>query len=245
MNALPLMAEAADWFAARLEAEPGGIRRTMAPLEGLLDGQWSNLLLSGRLFRHAHVETLHIPGRLSVLHVCLFAHLDDAAPIFGFDMIAGPSRVTGIFLDFSAVLAGEQGLVQPRSAQPSLRLSDAVDPALLANFAERRILPDWGDIFSCDVLAVRPVDMAEIERALALARQALDRWLSAPGRPVRACPAAIAAGQARYIAGQRRNEHTRRMLTGLIGDVAARRFIDEVLFPPLPDAVSAVLETAC
>ena len=240
MNALPAMAEAADWFAARLEAEPGSIQRRVPHAEGLPGGQWSNLLLSGRLFRHAHVEMLHIPGRLGVLHVCLFPPLDDASPIFGFDMIAGPARVTGIFLDFSPVVDGVVDDVV--GGGPSL--AKALGAASLASFAEKRVLPDWGDIFSPDVLAVRPVDAAEIGHAIALARQALACWLSAPERPLRAPSAAIAAGQARYIAGQRRNEHTLRMLSGLIGAGPARRFIDEVLFPPLPAGVPVAVETA-
>lgn len=227
MNALPLMARAADWFRRRLLAEPGSAARVLprpAPgIAGVADRlEWSNTLLSSARFRHGHIELLRVPGRLAVLHVCLFPPLDDAAPIFGFDMIAGPARVTGIFLDFSPVVALRAGL----------RLSDAVDATNLASFAEHRALPPWGSIFSADMLAIRPADLAEVERAVTLAQDALTRWLAAP-RQHDIDTAVIANGQARYVAGQRRNEHTLRMLSGFIGAEPARRFIDEILFPPV------------
>jgi phycocyanobilin:ferredoxin oxidoreductase len=223
MNALAAMAEAAGRFRARLLAVPGSLARPLAapapPLPGL---EWSNLLLAAPSFRHGHVESFVAPGRVSVLHVCLFPPLDDPAPIYGFDMVAGPARVTGIFLDFSPVV----------EATPGLRLADAVDPARLAGFAAPRPLPPWGEVFSADMLAVRPADSAEVARAIALAEAALQGWLARPGRSAGPGAASrIAAGQARYVAAQRRNEHTLRMLAGFIGAEAARRFIDDVLFP--------------
>lgn len=165
-----------------------------------------------------------MPGRLSVLHVCIFPQLDDPAPIYGFDMIAGPARVTGIFLDLSPVLCGP----------PTLRLPEVADAGALARFSAPRSLPDWGDIFSPDVLAIRPADLDEVAQAIALAHQALDGLL-ARAQIVSVDPR-IAEGQARYIAGQRRNEHTARMLAGFVGAEPARQFIDEVLFPSVPVA---------
>jgi phycocyanobilin:ferredoxin oxidoreductase len=248
MNALPLMAEAAALFRSRLLAEPGCARLPLPSTDlpstdpPAAEMRWDNLLLGAPRFRRAHVETLEVPGQLSVLHVCVFPHLDDPSPIFGFDMIAGPARVTGIFLDLSPVTG--------RPPVPGLR--DVADPAMLTSFAARRVLPEWGDIFSPDLLAVRPADIAEISRAIGLARQALEGVLAAlrrsgPAREPAREPIEdlagdggeeIAAGQARYVAGQRRNQHTLRMLAGFIGPVAARRFIDEVLFPPVPEVVA-------
>jgi phycocyanobilin:ferredoxin oxidoreductase len=225
-NALPLMAPAAALFRQRLLAEPGCTPLPM-PVDLDLasrtpaDLQWNNLLLRSQTFRRAHVETFIVPGRITVLHVCVFPHLDDPAPIFGFDMVAGPARVTGIFLDLS-----------PSTASPPLPgLSDVLDPSELASFATKRTLPEWGDIFSSDMLAIRPADIDETIRAICLARRALDCLLTMPRFRADPAPAAVAAGQARYSSGQRRNEHTLRMLSGFIGPTPARRFIDEVLFP--------------
>lgn len=181
---------------------------------------WHNTLLRADTFRRAHVETFALAGRISVLHVCVFPHLDDPSPVFGFDMVAGQSKVTGIFLDLSPV-AGP-------APRPGLR--DAVGVQALAGFACRRPPPDWGTIFSADFLAVRPADAQEAQAAIGLARRALDALLaSAGGRD--GDIAAVTQGQANYVEGQRRNEHTFRMLAGVIGPVEARRFINEILFP--------------
>jgi phycocyanobilin:ferredoxin oxidoreductase len=221
------MAEAAERFRAVLLATPGCVVQRVAPAVPQRDGvEWSNLLIAAPSFRHGHVETFVVPGRVSVLHVCLFPQLDDPAPIYGFDMVAGPARVTGIFLDLSPVVPG--------ATVP--RLPDIVGSTQLAGFTEARTLPTWGDVFSPDMLAVRPTDVTEVVRAIGLAEAALAGWLGRPipppGQTFR--PDSIAAGQARYVAAQRRNEHTFRMLSGFVGIEAARRFIEDVLFPPVP-----------
>jgi phycocyanobilin:ferredoxin oxidoreductase len=239
VNAVPLMAAGASSFAARLAAEPG-----CAPLPApdisdprdakmdVAEPRWDNTLLRAQRFRRAHVELFSVPGRVCVLHVCVFPHLDDPAPIFGFDMIAGPARVTGLFLDLSPVTA----------APPAPRLRDFARPDSLDNFAAPRALPDWGDIFSPDVLAIRPADGDEIVRAIALARRALEGVLALPRR--RDGPSRdIAAGQNRYCLGQLRNTHTPRMLAGFIGAAPARRFIAEVLFPLAPDLADHPADT--
>jgi phycocyanobilin:ferredoxin oxidoreductase len=226
MNALLMMERAAVQFADRLRLVPGAIERHVpdyAPSTETL--QWTNVLLESGKFRHGHVETFVVAERLSVLHVCLFPHLDDPGPIFGFDMIAGPARVTGIFLDLSPTTgqAAGLGLGEVRATQD------------LGEFQHPRVLPDWGDIFSAECLAIRPADLDEVARAIRLAQAALDACLTVPRVRAPHRSAEIGAGQARYIAAQRRNEHTYRMLAGLIGQDKARGFIDEVLFPDVPE----------
>jgi phycocyanobilin:ferredoxin oxidoreductase len=223
------MAEAAAGFSARLSAVPGCKILPPPPVEtagGAL--QWDNILLTADRFRRAHVETFCAAGRVSVLHVCILPHLDDPGPIFGFDMIAGAARVSGIFLDLSPVVLPDRGL----------RLRDAVGMAALAGFTERRERPPWGGIFSEDFLAVRPRDLDEVGRAIGLAHVALEAALTVRPPDGRTSVPEVAAGQDRYLAAQRCNEHTLRMLAGFIGHKPARQFIDDVLFPitDLPSA---------
>jgi hypothetical protein len=207
-----------------------GLRREEDPAAGIegIAGPvvWRNLIGQAPAFRRAHLEVLEVPGRLLVLHCCIFPHLDDSSPIFGFDVVAGPARVTGVFLDLSPVLP------------------DAPVPRLgpLTGFAERRARPDWGDIFSEDFLAIRPADAAELTRATLVAGAACEAMLARlVGGHGRGAPVAqVRAGQARYIAGQRRNPHTQRMLAGLVGAGPAARFIEEALFPAPPGVDATV-----
>lgn len=224
---IALIADAAGAFAALLRARPG-VRRLPDPTAPERSGmRWRNLLLTGPGFRRAHVEDLGVPGRLAVLHVCVFPHLDDPAPVFGFDLVGGPARVTGVFMDLSPVLT------DPLPDRPALRLRDVLAAAEIDRLGERRAVPPWGDIFSDDFVALRPHGLAEVARLAALGQTALAGFLDAlaPGAAPAARPR-IAAGQDRYGAAMRQNTHTLRMLAGLIGGDPARRFIDEVLFPP-------------
>lgn len=221
MHILPLICGTADQFRARLLREPDAVRRELSDdLLGCGDWKWDNLVLTASRFRYAHVETFAVSNRVSVLHCCVFAHLDDPSPIFGYDIVAGPSKVTGLFLDLSSTVS---------PALPS-GLGDLVDASGTA-FAERRSLPDWGTIFSPEILAIRPTSIDEVIAANGIALRALDQMLAAPRQRRADLTDQIEAGQAAYIAGQRQNQHTFRMLSGFVGADRARRFIDEVLFP--------------
>lgn len=219
------MEQAASRFADRLHAVPDAVVQQLSmPCVSDQTFIWTNLLLTSSRFRHGHVETFIVPDRISVLHVCLFPHLDDPSPIFGFDMIAGPARVTGMFLDLSPTTEGgaDQSFHEIRLAMGT------------ESFAHRRSLPEWGYVFSRHVLAVRPSDLDEVRRAIVFAEEALEAFLCTNRTRLAKHSAEIIAGQSRYIAAQRQNEHTFKMLAGFIGTANARKFIDEVLFPDIP-----------
>jgi phycocyanobilin:ferredoxin oxidoreductase len=214
------MAQTAATFRSRLIAEPGGKMLPVPAIEMPPTAlQLDNVLFAADTFRRANVEMFSAPGRVYGVHVCVFPHLHDPTPIFGLDIVSGPARVTGIFLDLSPVT----------EAPPAPRLRDVADADLFDGFSIYRDLPEWCEIFSPDALAVRPMDFDEVARAIDLAQVALEAALASSRRSSAYVDAT--AGQARYVAGQRRNEHTFRMLTGFIGAGPARRFIDEVLFP--------------
>ncbi len=185
---------------------------------------WHNTIVSGAYFRRAHVEFFAAPDRFAVLHVCIFPHTDDPASILGFDMIAGRDVATGIFLDFSF----------PGSAEPSPGLAAALVAHAEPGFLNNRTTPAWGDVFSPAMLAIRPRDTPELQRAVRVAGHAITYYLDALSntRPTDAVAARTA--QTRYVLGQRRNEHTWRMLARFTGSDAARSFIDTVLFPLPP-----------
>ena len=231
---ISLISDAARSFAALLRAQRG-VWRLPDPVVPERPGlRWRNLLLAGEGFRRAHIEELSVHGRLAVLHVCVFPHLDDPAPVFGFDLVGGPSRVTGVFVDFSPVL-------EASSERSTLRLGDVLASAEIDRLGERRVVPPWGGIFSDDFVALRPHGLAEVARLGTLGQAAMVGFLNAlaPGTAP-GLRAQIIAGQNRYGAAMRQNTHTLRMLASLIGSDVARRFIDGVLFPPVPPA-----DTSC
>lgn len=197
---------------------------------------WRNWLFHGPWARRAHVEFLQQPGLFAVLHICLFPQLDDPSGIFGFDMLCGQNIATGAFLDISPVLADADW------AGPQLVLA----PALRASLGEPRPRPEWGDIFSAQFLALRPAGLRGARDVLELAITELADWLARP--PLQSAPALqsmIARGQQCYVDGQKRNQHTTRMLTRLVGATAAQDFIEHFLFPDLPNPASATSLPGC
>jgi len=223
-NLITLMRDAADFFVARLEGCTDTVRLpppSLPVFSGTL--KWENTLFSGTKFRRGHIEIFEVPGQFSVLHGCILPHLDNAAPIFGFDMVSGQTQATGIFLDFSPVTRG----------QPIPALSDVVPPEARLRFARVRERPDWGSIFSTAFFAIRPTSDDEVRAAIALAQRALTHYLDrleaagGAGRPDRE----VVSGQTAYARAQRLNPHTFRMLSRYVGTDAARYFIEEILFP--------------
>lgn len=157
----------------------------------------------------AHVEIFN-QDRFMVIHCCVFPHVSDPSPIFGFDVIAGEHKVTGLFMDLS----------------PTVR-----QPAPFCDFPElaARQRPEWGDIFSDHFLACRPTP-EQLVQVGQRARSLLSEYLSNLGQ-LRHDWEPIASAQDRYCLQQRRNEHTRRALVNIIGTELTEEFMSMVLFP--------------
>jgi phycocyanobilin:ferredoxin oxidoreductase len=234
MSLLQKLEEAADALATTAASLPGARMlpmpdwRSRAAAEGTLRRPiaWRNTVVRTPALRRLHVEYFAIPGEIAVLHACAFPHLDQALPIYGFDVIAGQDRATGCFLDLSPTVPEADPLIAA--------WADGLEPHRAA-LGTQRVLPEWTAIFSPRVIAVRPADAPAFQAGLDLGAATLRCLLPA----TRCDPAAMAAAQARYIEGQRRNDRTRRMLAGCIGADLADAFITECLFPPVPAVEAA------
>lgn len=174
------------------------------------DYGWENHRYSSPTFRMAHVEVFN-RDRFMVLHCCVFPHVDDPSPIFGFDAIAGDSKVTGLFMDLS-----------PTGLGPQRPFTDIA-------VASQRVRPPWGRIFGDNWIACRP-ERDEFDMICGESTRVLSRYLGTLGRD-RVDGHVIADMQDRYCLQQRRNEHTLRAIRNLLGEELAREFVTEVLFP--------------
>jgi phycocyanobilin:ferredoxin oxidoreductase len=171
---------------------------------------WENHRYRSSKFRLAHIEIFN-QDRFAVVHCCVFPHRNDPSPIYGFDVIAGENKITGVFLDLS-----------PTALEPK--------PFLNIDLGKPRERPEWGDIFSPYWLACRPtVDEMQIIGNEAV--RLLTVYLSNMGDIGDANT--IIAAQNRYCLQQRKNEHTRKALINLIGEARATEFMEEILFPTI------------
>jgi len=204
MNCIDYLHDLAQSFGRTIACQP---EARMVPTK---DYGWSNQRWTSPNWRMAHVELFH-RDRLMVVHCCVFPHYHDPSPIFGFDAIAGQHKVTGVFWDLSPTL---------QSTQPFCHIQGL----------QNRPRPDWGDIFSDHWVACRPTAAQLVEIGHA-AESCLRSYMPRLGQHQAHANSLIVAAHNRYCLQQRKNEHTVRAISSLIGAQLAEEFITTVLFP--------------
>ena len=193
------------------------LHSTILELPGLAviptkDYGWENHRYLSVDFRLAHVEIFN-QDRFSVVHCCVFPWDTDPAPIFGFDVIGGESKITGVFMDLSPTIGNGH-------------------PFTDIDVGRSRDRPEWGDIFSEHWLACRPTP----EEMVMIGNEAvrvLKEYLPTLGRSTSSTRDLIVSRQNRYCLQQQKNEHTRRALVNLLGPDGAEEFMSTVLFPTI------------
>jgi hypothetical protein len=174
------------------------------------DYGWENMRWFSKQFRLAHMERFRQP-KFSVLHMVIWPHVTDPAPIFGFDVIASDKLVTGLFWDLS----------------PTVMPSEPFCDLQLSNQRER---PEWGDIFSPHWVACKP-DAQELVQIGQAATQVLADYLKKLGAHSTPRLHDVIKAQNHYSLQQRKNEHTTKVILRLLGDSRGEEFIHQVLFP--------------
>lgn len=187
------------------------------------DFSWPNYVFAADTFRRAHLDIVDAreTKKLYMLHLTIMPHVSDPAPIFGFDIIAGPKKVTGAFHDFS-----------PTSTEHPLLDAFAKDTAAFMP-SKPRTLPDWAQaIFSPSMVAAGNIqDVEELQTLLKFVFNNLDMYLAGLGGHG---TQDFTAAQNRYCHYQKQNPHTPKVMAALGLDPAeVARFIDKCLFPEL------------
>lgn len=167
--------------------------------------------------------------KLWMMHLVVYPHLDDGSPLFGFDVIAGPKKITGAFHDFSPI--DKSSYIIPKFEE---NVKDFIP-------SKKRELPQWAlNIFSGHMLSAGNVrEEEEIDKILALAIRNLQLILDE--LPNRVNGADWSVEHDWYCHNQKQNPHTPRVMESLgVDPVTVRKYIDECLFPELgadsPDA---------
>jgi hypothetical protein len=192
------------------------------------DGGWVNRTWRSNDFRRAHVDVVDAreSHKLWMMHVCIFPHVNNSGPIYGFDVIAGPNKMTGAFHDFSSTTDIDHPLIRWFS-----------DRTAELKWNRERELPDWAkEIFSDGMMAAGMVkEESEINQVVDFAKRSLrvytDRIGSTNGE------AQIEFGTAtqnRYAHFQKQNPHTPRVMKSLgLDPDAVDKFQEKCLFPEL------------
>jgi hypothetical protein len=121
-------------------------------LERFNQSGWSNLTWRSSRFRRCHRDVVDARStkKLWMMHLCIFPNLNSGAPIFGFDVISGPNKITGAFHDFSPVNLNDPALTY---------FSKVVSEH---SWSKSRELPDWARaIFSSHMVAAGNIQSDE------------------------------------------------------------------------------------
>ena len=211
-----------DEFA--VEKEEKLLNKFHQPENGWLNKVWANPHV-----RRAHIDVVDVRDSKGswMMHVCCFPTLTNDAPIYGFDVIAGKTKMTGAFHDFSASSGGED--------HPLIDwYQDAV-----ADFipSKKRELPEWArNIFSPSMIAAGNV--RTVEEATAICDLAVDNlrtWFeSVPQYTGNANTELTAGAQNYYCHNQQQNPHTPRTMKSLgLPDADVDEFCADALFPKI------------
>jgi len=187
---------------------------------------WVNRVWSGSLYRRAHVDVVDARETkgLWMMHCCIFPHIHNPAPIYGFDVVAGKNKMTGCFHDYSA--AGD----------PLHPMMDWFgDYVKRLEWRRERELPDWAKrIFSPHMVAAGNVQAEEeLDQITQMAKDTLAHYLESVGETNNTV-LDTTTHQNYYCDNQKQNPHTPRVMASLgLDEDDVRVFIQECLFPDI------------
>lgn len=189
---------------------------------------WVNRVWANDDVRRAHIDVVDARDTrgLWMMHVCVFPVLDNDAPIYGFDVIAGKNKITGAFHDFS-----------PSSNRNHDMITGYYDSVQEFVPKKQRALPEWAtNIFTDKMLAAGNVtDEAECVEIIRIATDNLRAYFADIGEfSGDGIPTEVTAAQNYYCHNQQQNPHTPRAMKSLgLNDDDVDRFCQDMLFPKI------------
>jgi hypothetical protein len=185
---------------------------------------WYNHLYTSPTYRRAHVEIVDKmeTHKILVLHCTIFPHYNDPSPIWGFDAVCGPNKITGAFHDMSN--GGDLN---------HFMMQHFAETVKDLTWKKARELPQWAsEIFSENIVAAGNVsDEIELETLCQLAEKNLDYYLDNVGKTAQT-EIDYWPIQSKYNANNKLNPHVARSMISMgVPEPVIRKFIDEVLYP--------------
>jgi hypothetical protein len=187
---------------------------------------WVNRVWTSGSYRRAHIDVVDARETkgLWMMHCCIFPHIHNPAPIYGFDVIAGKSKITGCFHDFSPAGDSEHPLID-WFAEEARKLE----------WNRTRKLPDWAErIFTASMIAAGNVSkQEELDQITNLAKLTSEVYLKNVADTNNTAKNTTEA-QNYYAQNQKQNPHTPRVMVSLgLSEEDVKVFVQECLFPEI------------
>ena len=187
---------------------------------------WVNRVWTSNDYRRAHIDVVDARSTkgLWMMHCCIFPHIHNPAPIYGFDVIAGKNKITGCFHDFSPAGDIEHSLIDWFAAETQK-----------LQWNKTRKLPEWAErIFTGSMIAAGNVsDPEELEQITDLVKLTTEVYLKHVGDTT-GTARNTTDNQNYYAQNQKQNPHTPRVMVSLgLSEEDVQHFIQECLFPEI------------
>jgi len=187
---------------------------------------WVNRVWGSRQYRRAHVDVVDARESkgLWMMHCCIFPHVDNPAPIFGYDVIAGKNKITGCFHDFSKTDDPNHPLIEWFGYEVGK-----------LTWQKKRTLPDWAQrIFSEHMIAAGNVSKEEeLDQIFNTVERTLTHYLESVAE-TNGFTYNNAEEQNYYCENQKQNPHTPKVMASLgLDEEDVRVFIQDCLFPEI------------
>lgn len=185
---------------------------------------WYNAIYTNNRYRRAHIEIVdnRLTHKIYILHCTIFPHFNDPSPIWGFDAVCGPNKITGAFHDFSSAGNPDHSMINWFGEETK-------------NYGWRkpRELPFWAkQIFSPNMIAAGNVQEGqELNDLCSIALKSLDYYLKNVGL-TQESGADYHMAQNRYCHYQKENPHVINSMVSMgVKKETIETFVTEVLFP--------------
>ena len=192
------------------------------------DSGWINRVWANDYVRRAHIDVVDARDSkgLWMMHVCIIPTLDNPAPIYGFDVIAGKNKMTGAFHDFSPSADPDHDMIQGYYESVEHFVPE-----------KQRELPEWArNIFTGKMLAAGNVKTdEEATEIIRIALSNLHAYFAEVGSTKGyGDQDLVAASQNYYCHNQQQNPHTANVMKSLgLPEEDVDRFCTDMLFPKL------------
>lgn len=185
---------------------------------------WEDTFWESDKISKCHLKTIKPKDAKSLwlMHINIFPNVGIELPILGFDIVAGPKKITGSFMDFSPL----HGFDHP--------YMDYMDYSTRgANWNKPRDLPPWAkEIFSKHMIAVGNIrDDHELDQFISLTSQLVTYYL----KNLESCAYPSERNTLpmlnKYCSNQKLNPHLHRSILAMgISEEDKETYVNEILF---------------
>ncbi len=185
---------------------------------------WKDTFWKSEQVSKVHLKTI-VPddGKgLWLMHINIFPRVGIELPILGFDIVAGPKKITGSFMDFSP-LHGYDHDYNDYMAKKVYGIE----------WNKPRELPEWAkEIFSDNMLAVGNIrDGEELDQFMAITKDLVDYYLTNLKDSALVSNRDTKPLLNKYCTNQKMNPHLHRSILAMgISEEGKNQYVDDVLF---------------